>query len=88
MSTHGGKRKGAGRKSGSKNPNAGRKKRRFIFSEDNYILDREMIGGIPEKPQLWRLAGVHENYIELERVIDGTSEIITLTKQSFWNGDS
>lgn len=83
---HGGKRQGAGRKSGSKNPNAGRKKRKFHFKDDHYIIETSMIDGLPV-PVMWKLAEVTDDYIELQREIDGNTEIMMIQKQSYWNGD-
>lgn len=83
----GGKRKGAG--SGGSRPNAGRKKTRFSFGKigDSFVIERGMLGEMPSRPEVWEVAQVTEGYFELQRTVGGTSEIITISKLSFWNGD-
>lgn len=85
--SHGGKREGAGRKPGTANPNAGRKKTRFTFDESHYVLQTETMGGLPQPPELWRLVAVHDDYLEFEIVVDGNSKIMIIAKQSSWNND-
>lgn len=84
---HGGKREGAG--SGGARPGAGRPKTRFNFGAkgDGFVIERGMVNELPSPPEVWKVAAVHEDYFELERVIDGTSEIMTISKIDFWNGE-
>lgn len=87
MANHGGKRKGAG--SGGKRPGAGRKQVKFNFGSigDSFVMERGIINEVPRSPEVWEVVTVTDEYFELQRTIGRHSEIITISKIDYWNGE-
>ncbi len=83
----GGKREGAG--SGGSRPNAGRPRRRFDFGKlgSSFVVQSETIGSEPTPPEVWELANVTADYFEFQIGRGNTTEILTIAKIDFWNGE-
>lgn len=83
----GGPRPGAG--SGGPRPGAGRPKVKFNFDTigSAFVIERGMVNDVPGPPEVWEIADVTDNYFELQRTVDGNSEIITISKIGYWNGE-
>lgn len=83
----GGKRPGAG--SGGKRPGAGRPKVKFNFGSigDAFVMERGTVNEVPGSPEVWEIVSVTDDYFELQRTVGQHSEIITISKIDFWNGE-
>lgn len=83
----GGRREGAG--SGGKRPGAGRPKVKFSFDGigNAFVIERQTLGNLPDaKPEVWEIANVTDDYFELQIKRGDTTEIMTISKIDFWNG--
>lgn len=87
QSNWGGKRKGAG--SGGKRKGAGRKKVKFSFDTigSAFVIERSMVNDVPGKPEVWEVANVTDDYFELQIQRGDNTEIMTISKIGFWNGE-
>lgn len=74
---------------GGKRKGAGRPKINFNFGSigDSYVMERGMVNDVPSPPEVWEVVAVTDDYFELQRTVDGTSEIITVSKLAYWNGE-
>lgn len=74
---------------GGKRSGAGRKQVKFNFGSigDSFVMERGMVNDVPAPPEMWEIIAVTDDYFELQRVVDGTSEIITISRLDFWNGE-
>jgi hypothetical protein len=79
----GGKREGAG--SGGKRKGAGRKRTRFTFNDDNWIVETSKPDGLPTLAT-WTLLHVGEHHIEFQNT--ETEEIIVIQTESYYNLDN
>ena len=86
-SNWGGKREGAG--SGGARPGAGRPKVKFNFDTigSAFVIERGMVNDVPGPPEVWEIANVTDDYFELQITRGDTTEIMTISKIDFWNGE-
>lgn len=90
-SNWGGKRPGAG--SGGARPGAGRPavlkfKNTRIEQGEHVVIERSMVNDVSTPPEMWELVDVQDGYFELQRTVDGTSEIMSISTVSFFNGET
>lgn len=83
----GGKRPGAG--SGGKRPGAGRPKVKFNFDSigSAFVIERGMVNDVTGPPEVWEIVNVTNDFFELQIARGDTTEIMTISKIDFWNGD-
>lgn len=83
----GGKREGSG--SGGSRPNAGRTRQRFDFGERGsyFVIQSKTIGKEPAPPEFWELSNVTADYFEFRTGRGNTTEILTIAKIDFENGE-
>lgn len=70
---------------GGRRKGAGRPKVKFDFGSigNHFVIDRGMVNDLPSPPEMWEIVTVTDDYFELQRTVDGTSEIITISKLTY-----
>jgi hypothetical protein len=73
---------------GGARPRAGRKQVRFRFGNigDSFVIERGMVNDVPGPPEIWEIANVTDDFFEMQVKRGDTTEIMTISKIDFWNG--
>jgi hypothetical protein len=74
---------------GGKRPGAGRPRINFNFGNigDSFVIEQGAVNELPWPPEVWEIVTVTDDYFELQKTVDGTSEIMTISKMDYWNGE-
>ena len=75
---------------GGRRKGSGRKKTIFPFGSlgDSFVIERAPVNELPSPPEVWEIVLVTDDYFELQRTVNGTSEIMTVSRLAFWNGET